>query len=137
MSSTSQISTRYLSFNKLSPSLRVVLDVSVQVAELLHGREHLEKKPELHRIPCNALHLDGSPSNVADEVNRTCDVRSSREPGILDHQSIFPQNDPPEEEVQLERVDLVFHQQDLERHLGGEDQLVALEQTPERWKVFF
>ena len=49
----------------------------------------------------------------------------------------FPQNDPPEEEVQLERVDLVFHQQDLERHLGGEDQLVALKQTPERWKGFF
>ena len=97
----------------------------------------LKKKAELHRIPCNALHLDGSPSNVADEVNRTCDVRSSREPWILDHQSIFPQNDPPEEEVQLERVDLVFHQQDLERHLGGENQLVALKQTPERWKVFF
>ena len=46
---------------------------------------------------------------------------------LLLAQRIF---DPPEEEVQLQRVDLVLHQQDLECHLGGEDQLVTLEQTP-------
>ena len=38
--------------------------------------------------------------------------------------------DQPQEEVQLQRVDLVLHQQDLECHLGCEDQLVTLEQTP-------
>ena len=38
--------------------------------------------------------------------------------------------DPPQEEVQLQRVDLVLHQQDLECHLGCEDQLVTFEQTP-------
>ena len=40
--------------------------------------------------------------------------------------------DPPEEEVQLQRVDLVLHQQDLECHLGREDQLVTLKQTPDK-----
>ena len=38
--------------------------------------------------------------------------------------------DQPQEEVQLQRVDLVLHQQDLECHLGCEDQLVTFEQTP-------
>ena len=46
-------------------------------------------------------------------------------------QRIFPRIQPPEEEVQFQRVDLVLHQQDLESHLGREDQLVTLEQTPD------
>ena len=43
----------------------------------------------------------------------------------------FPRIQPPEEEVQFQGVDLVLHQQDLESHLGREDQLVTLEQTPD------
>ena len=42
----------------------------------------------------------------------------------------FPKIHPPEEEVQFQWVDLVLHQQDLESHLGREDQLVTLKQTP-------
>ena len=38
----------------------------------------------------------------------------------------------PEEEIQLQRVDLVLHQQDLESHLCREDQLVTLKQTPDK-----
>ena len=34
-----------------------------------------------------------------------------------------------EQEVQFCRIDLLLHQENLERHLCGENQLVALEET--------
>ena len=40
----------------------------------------------------------------------------------------------PEEEVQLCGVDLLLHEEDLEGHLGGEDQLVTLKQAPDKEK---
>ena len=38
----------------------------------------------------------------------------------------------PEEEIQLKRINLILHEQDLESHLSREYQFVTLKQTPER-----
>ena len=40
----------------------------------------------------------------------------------------------PEEEVKLCGVDLFLHEEDLEGHLGGEDQLVTLKEAPGKEK---
>ena len=127
---------KYLCLNKLSPSFGVVLNIPVQISELLHGREHLQKRiNKSHKIKgksqCScAGHLYGSPTDVAYEVNWACDVGSSGEPGCCFSSEEFFHIHPPEEEIQFQRVDLVLHQQDLESHLSREDQLVTLEQTP-------
>ena len=74
----------YLCLNKLSPSFGVVFNIPVQISELLHGREHLQKDENVTqgKSQCScAGHLYGSPNGVACEVNWACDVGSSGEPG--------------------------------------------------------
>ena len=61
--------------------------------------------------------LDCPPSDVGDEVDGAGGVGGGRE---------------PEQKVQLCRVDLLLHEEDLEGHLGREYELVALEKASGR-----
>ena len=66
-------------------------------------------------------HLDGAPTRVGDEVHGTRDVGRHRE---------------PQQEVELRRVDLLLHQEDLEIvvHLSS---LVAFNPVLEFWIIFW
>ena len=84
---------KYLCLNKLSPSFGVVFNVPVQISELLHGREHLQKDKKSHNVHVSGTFIAPQPMLLM----KSTGLVMLGAVGNLDAvfaQRIFPQDSP-------------------------------------------